>query len=277
MISLVLATLGRKNKLEKCLISILKQEQIVFEILIIDQNPKDFLSELRLNFIDSRLRWINVDFKGLSKARNFGIKNAKYKIISLVDDDSIFTSNFHLKDAALLLMHYDFVCGYCTNEDGGYANNFFPKKNTLIVKENIFYCIMSPCFFFKSSPDISFDEKLGVGEYYGSSEETDYAIELLKREKIGFFTTSLSVYHPEGEDKLLSFTRRYSYGLGVGALIAKQDEYLGFKTVFRKLIGPLVNFFLHLFSLRLLAGYFDLIDQAGRMRGYVKYKIFKHR
>jgi glycosyltransferase involved in cell wall biosynthesis len=277
MISLILATLGRKTQLEHCLISILKQDQVDFELLVIDQNSEDFLDELRLKYSNSRVRWINVPFKGLSKARNFGINAANYDYISLVDDDSVFTSNFHLRDAVALLKCFDFVCGYCTNQDGSYANHFFPKKDTTILKRNIFYCIMSPCFFFRRFPDMLFDERLGVGEYFGSGEETDYAIELLKRRKLGLFTTAISVCHPEGQDKLLSFTRRYSYGLGAGALIAKQGSYLGYKILFRKLIGPMVNFFLHVISLKLFAGFFDLVDLVGRICGYFefKYKLIK--
>ena len=90
-ISLVLCTYGRTEDVNNFLKSISMQTLKPSETIIIDQNEKDILSGLirkwkhELNLIHKR-----VDFKGASKSRNYGAKEAKFSLIAFPDDDCLY-------------------------------------------------------------------------------------------------------------------------------------------------------------------------------------------
>ena len=71
--SLIVPTINRKTYLINLLSSLEKQDFKNFEVIIIDQNPQDFL-KIIISKWKKKLYIIykNVSFKGASKARNFG-------------------------------------------------------------------------------------------------------------------------------------------------------------------------------------------------------------
>ena len=87
--SLVVPTINRKTYLINFLKSLEKQDFKNFEVIIIDQNPVDYLKIIistwkkKLNII-----YKNVNFKGACKARNFGTKFARGNYIAYPDDDT---------------------------------------------------------------------------------------------------------------------------------------------------------------------------------------------
>ena len=90
-LSLVLCTYGRTEDVDNFLKSISTQTLKPSEIIIIDQNENDILSDLinkwrqQLNLIHKR-----VGFKGASKSRNFGATEAKSSLIAFPDDDCLY-------------------------------------------------------------------------------------------------------------------------------------------------------------------------------------------
>lgn len=271
MMSVLLATLGRKDELRACLDSIVRQQGVVFEVLVLDQNPPEFLRELRALYATSQVRWELLPSKGLSKARNVGLRLARYDLISLADDDSVFVDPDHLSRACVLLRRHDFVSGICISKDGSDANRFFPHHDNVIFRSTLFSSIMSPCFFFRRRAGVFFDERLGVGADFGSGEETDFSIELLEQGFRGYYTRNLKVFHPEGELKQFSLQRRYKYALGVGALVRKRRQFLGFRLCIRKLFGPSLQAAYALIRLMPRSAFFYGVDQIGRLKGFVQY------
>ena len=92
--SLIIATINRRKSLSRLLGSLSKQSYKNFEVLIIDQNPSDYLIDI-ISRWESELNIIhkNVPFKGLSRARNYGIKIARSNILAFPDDDCHYESN----------------------------------------------------------------------------------------------------------------------------------------------------------------------------------------
>ena len=92
-ISLVLCTYGRIKEVDTFLKSIYTQTTQPGEIIIVDQNEKNILSDViekwqtELSIIHKR-----VNFKGASKSRNFGALEAKFSIVAFPDDDCLYPS-----------------------------------------------------------------------------------------------------------------------------------------------------------------------------------------
>lgn len=101
-ISVILITYGRKEDLKSCLNSILKQEYNGYELIIVDNNEDElisnYLKELisKIKDIDEdigKIRYYQVNKNlGVTGGRNFGIKRAKGDILVFIDDDAFLES-----------------------------------------------------------------------------------------------------------------------------------------------------------------------------------------
>ena len=77
--SVIIPTYNRSNTLKRAVKSVLKQTLKDFELIIVDDGStdetKDYLSELKIKFSTKNLIVISQNNKGVSAARNEGIKN----------------------------------------------------------------------------------------------------------------------------------------------------------------------------------------------------------
>ena len=86
--SLVLCTINRKEEVDKFLQSLSRQTLSEFEVIIVDQNKDGLLDPVIAKWRESlTIEHVKVDFQGLSRARNFGIKYIKEGLIAFPDDD----------------------------------------------------------------------------------------------------------------------------------------------------------------------------------------------
>jgi len=90
-ISIIIPTVGRKADLIKTLQSIEANTIKPLEVLIIDQGN---LKPKALSNFDLNLTLVKIDKKSLTQARNIGIKLARGKIITFLDDDIILDKNY---------------------------------------------------------------------------------------------------------------------------------------------------------------------------------------
>ena len=85
-VSVVIPTYNRMAYLGRAITSVLKQSYPVNEIIVIDNGSTDqTLSFIKKNF--TRIRVITEKKRGVSFARNLGIKNCKYNWIAFLDSD----------------------------------------------------------------------------------------------------------------------------------------------------------------------------------------------
>ena len=90
--SLIMATLGRFDEIRIFLDSIDLQNYTDFELIIVDQNEENILGDIILPYKKKfYINHIRIKEKGLSLARNVGIKYAKGDIIAFPDDDCIYS------------------------------------------------------------------------------------------------------------------------------------------------------------------------------------------
>ena len=91
-ISIVIPIYNAENYLVNCFDSILKQTYPYFEVILINDGSSDNSENISLSYLskDSRFKYFLQENKGVSEARNFGIKKATTEWICFVDpDDSI--------------------------------------------------------------------------------------------------------------------------------------------------------------------------------------------
>lgn len=89
MISIIVPVYNAEKHLEKCLNSILNQTFTDFELILINDGSTDKSNIICENFAekDSRISLINQENKGISSARNLGIKLAKKPYLAFIDAD----------------------------------------------------------------------------------------------------------------------------------------------------------------------------------------------
>ena len=247
--SLIVPTINRKTYLINLLKSLEKQEYKNFEVIIIDQNPIDFLKiiiskwEKKLNII-----YKNVSFKGACKARNFGTKFARGNCIAYPDDDteyaketlSLVAKEFLIQDEADIIL--------CNCLDQNSIKNHQNKKNKKVYLIKTFYSlfkeriITSQIFAKRSCIDsyrkYIFDEMMGPGANspYASNDETDFLLRALKNNKKIYINRNISIFHPTN---CPGYKKSYYYGLGRFRLFRKHN--LGVIFYILNLLFPIIK------------------------------------
>ena len=92
LVSIIIPTINRTEKLKKLLNNIKDQNNNKIEVIIIDQSDKkntsEFIKDKLINYI-----WVP-GIRNLSDARNYGIEYAKGDYIGFLDDDLTLSDHF---------------------------------------------------------------------------------------------------------------------------------------------------------------------------------------
>ena len=271
--SLILCTINRDQVVREYFESLVRQQDPPsFEVILIDQNQDDRLLPIIADF--EKLFPIRryTATPGLSHARNLGLNYAEGEIIAFPDDDCTYPENL-LKSVSdyLSAEHIDGVSTLVTDRQGRIYTSFMNRSSCRISFSNVWRCGVSISIFVKRQAvgDIRFDETLGVGSgtVYGSGEETDFLLNLLKERKLLDFCPDIVVNHP------LFFgpwtvKRGYSYGSGMGRVLRKHNY-----TVFRVFYVALLQWIRALMALGTLnfpRMIFHLAMAHGRLTGYFR-------
>lgn len=93
-LSVIICTRNRPDKIGVCLKSILANSFSDFEIIVVDQSDDYKTKEVVEGTSNPLIRYFRMKEKGLSIARNLGIKKARSGIIAFTDDDCIVTEDW---------------------------------------------------------------------------------------------------------------------------------------------------------------------------------------
>lgn len=248
-VSLIVPTLGERSEyLLRLFKSLNNQTFKDFEVLVISQSNHEFVEEL-LNQVAFNYKHIKILMKGLSIARNEGLKHVNGEIVAFSDDDCWYPQN------AL-----EFIVNKFDEENSQIAcfqhidpvKNKYPKKYPS-TKE---YDLNKRRILQQSSIDIfvntkyvkdyknKFDETFGVGAKYISGEEIIYLMDLKnKGYKIDYFPKIIS-FHPfkyEGNKKMLDERNILSKGPLFKRLFGNTKGTVMFLMFILKKIGQIEN------------------------------------
>jgi len=226
--SFITATIGEENKLKTLLNSLSSQTYLNYEIIVIDQNEHERVLRLCDNY--ENIKHIHSSNRGLSLARNIGIRNAGGKYLVFPDDDSVLPHNF-LENANNVIQKFPDMLIFSgivlsleknrpfsrymnfVSEEITYHNYSKFMSTTMVIHRQVFDKLNG------------FDEEMGVGARWGGSEETELLLRAFGAGYRAYYTESLVAYHPELNFSKLTWKQAmhkgYSYGLGRGALFRR--------------------------------------------------------
>lgn len=113
MISVIIPCFNAESFLKETLDSILSQDEELTEILVVDDGSTDQSASLIKQYDDPRITYIHQANKGVSVARNKGLKNSKGELVVFFDADDKMSSGFLKERKTVLINNPDigFCCG----------------------------------------------------------------------------------------------------------------------------------------------------------------------
>jgi glycosyltransferase involved in cell wall biosynthesis len=232
--SLVIATLDDDGDLALCLDSLAQQQNMpAFEVIIVDQNGDDHLSAVVQSFA-SRLsiQHERVDFRGASRARNFGARIARGKWLGFPDDDcQLLPDALHQVERRAIDPLLQVITGQTIDEHGAPNVLRWKQQSTYFSRWNMFGCLTEATLFVQREVFLAvggFDERFGPGARYPAAEGIELMNRLFAELKPGqaCYEPAIKMRHPS---KFPPWTRWaaerfHSYAIGDGALIAKNPH-----------------------------------------------------
>lgn len=250
-ISLILATVGRTDDVAHAIRSLAAQSDRRFELIVVDQNPDDRLKPYVAEGIRAGLdlKHLRLDKPSLSGARNHGLAVASGEIIAFPDDDCWYEPDTikSLLSAFECNGSLDGLIGHWVEQAA--AQNKLPRSEplsnddwrrfrggnassiTLFIKRDLLLRLGG------------FDERFGVGRWYGAGEETDFIFRALACGAKLLCTPDVRVHHRYStrpvSPLLMDCQNARKRARGTGGLYAKHN--LGALIVLRGFLAPVVN------------------------------------
>lgn len=230
ILSIVISTLNRKNEISFLLESIYKNISCnIYEVIIVDQNFSDLLDDIVAEYSNlMTIRHFKVSFRGLSKAKNFGIKKSFGEYIIFMDDDAeIIPGSIELGIKSLNSdIHLDAISGRMVDRNGADSvKKFSDNFGVLNLKDFEDKFIESSMMFRKSClSEEYFDENLGCGVFHGAEEGYDLVYRLLKGSHKIIYNPAIKFYHPNtisSHSSESEIKRVFNYRCGFAALCRK--------------------------------------------------------
>ena len=248
-VSLVLCTYGRVKEVDTFLKSIYSQTTQPGEVIIVDQNEKNILSDIikkwqtELPIIHKR-----VNFKGASKSRNFGASEAKFSIVAFPDDDCLYPSELVKSINRLFQVNDDVDVILAAKIDPSQC------KDDLDQRDLSYSQVISTLDLFKAKAETSnifakkssieslshiFNESIGPGADtpWASNEETDLLIRLLKQGAKIIKLNKLPIAHHSLQGTI---AKSFRYGMGRFQVISTNQ--LGTRIYLINLLQPIARY-----------------------------------
>lgn len=230
--SLILATLGRDVELIYFLNSLQNQTYRDFELIVIDQN-RDGKIDSVIASCKTRfpVNHIKVDFKGNSKARDYGIRFAQGDIIAFPDDDCVYEKDVlkkvveEFRDkpniAILSAGSYDFSETRFSIGVNSKWPRYFSQFYMMGVEFTHFFNLKR-----MDRSEFYLDHEFGIGGKYPGAEGFELLYRLLRAGNKAFYDPDIKIYHADKDNYKVGTDRMLLYSAGVGAYIRKfTNEY----------------------------------------------------
>lgn len=147
-VSVIIPTFNRRWALDRAVTSVLRQTFTEFELIVVDDGSDDGTSDLLQNYV-SQVITLRQPNRGVSAARNLGIKAAKGELISFLDSDDLWLPEKLQRQTAFFDQHPEALI--CQTEEIWIRNGkrVNPKKchqkpEGMIFEQSLALCLVSP-------------------------------------------------------------------------------------------------------------------------------------
>lgn len=276
--SLITAVYGvdKLHFIESLFNSIIKQKIDKVESIIVDQNKTDEVKELcekyqgRLN-----IKYVRVDKPGLSRARNAGLNHAENEIIAFPDDDCEYPEGL-LEQVQKFFDNnkYDFfIAGLRDTQNGNKLPYSSLHGEQEITKTDVFKAANSNSIFHRNKYNVRFDEQLGIGAKYKSTEEFDYVLGIMKEGGKGYFNEEVYVFHPDYQNLNLQsmYKKIETNSIGHGAYFRKHLSLLWKSAIYYLLIAPIGGIILYAIKFNFVKTKIYFLLLKSRLKGFFTY------
>ncbi|MFZ0060046.1 MAG: glycosyltransferase [Acidimicrobiales bacterium] len=245
--SVVVCTRDRAHDLRLCLEALLQLDFATFEVIVVDNAPSD-TSTLQLvrELADPHIRYMVENKRGLARARNAGVRSARYDYIAFTDDDVVVDRRW------LTALHRGFSLGadvdcvtgmVATGQLQSRSQRYFDRRVSWArnVNRTIFRLQDPPpdmpLFPFQfgaygTGANFSarrsalfelggFDEALGVGSPTAGGEDIDFFIRVVLANRALVYLPDAVVWHKHRADDEGLKVQLENYGRGLGAVLTK--------------------------------------------------------
>ncbi|MBA3467450.1 MAG: glycosyltransferase family 2 protein [Gemmatimonadaceae bacterium] len=270
--SLVLATVGRVELVERFLKSVAAQGYPNLEVLVADQNTDERLTPL-IKRLSHRLsiRHLRPPL-GLSRARNAALRHVTGDVVAFPDDDSVYPPEL-LHRVAHTLAKYPGIGGLVgcpVVHETGAPFRGFGRQAVDLTHRNVWSLTSSIGLFLRADTVEmvgSFDESLGLGAGtpWGSNEDRDYPLRAIDLGVRIRYEPSIRVEHPIGDYG--NHRQAFSYGAGLGRVLRLRATRLS-DVAALVVVRPLGGLALSLLRGRWSAATFYLHSLRGRIYGW---------
>lgn len=200
-LSLILCTYGRTVELERLFQSLAAQSFKDFEVIVVDQNSDARITPFLQRALAAgiRLRHLRHNIPNLSAARNAGLLHARGAWVGFPDDDCWYEPDM-LEQLSNAFMSEETLSGVVArwaewNEPAELPRRFtWARYRTFRDRLAVSFML----FFRRSLFDRigGFDPLLGIGQWFGAAEETDFMMRALRSGAVVEFLPLAVVRHP---------------------------------------------------------------------------------
>lgn len=231
-VSVLIPTFNRAQYLKRAIDSVITQSYAHWELLIIDDGSTDDTPEVVKSYIDNRIMYIPCrENKGVSHARNLGIRAAHKPWIALLDSDDEWLPKKLEKQIQFLKNHPEFKFVHCDEmwfRQGVRVNphNKHKKMGGRIYKACLPLCCVSPS---ASLVHHSLFEDEGLfDENFPVCEDYELWLRLFSKHEVGFISEPLLKKYGGHEDQLSKkyFAMDYWRVKALANNLSKYQSYL---------------------------------------------------
>jgi glycosyltransferase involved in cell wall biosynthesis len=273
-LSLIVCTIGRIDPLMRLFASLATQTSEDFEIVLVDQNPPGTLDAALAPYAD-RLKILHVTSpRGLSRARNAGLREASGRLVCFPDDDCWYAQGLveEVIDRFAREPRLDIIMARTIDAQGVDSLGLFLPATCAVDRRNVWFAGNSNGLFLRAETARrigGFDESLGVGADtpFRSGEETDYVLRALALGAECRFQHDLTVFHDQAPERSsAAISRAKAYAPGFGRVLRLHYDAFYFA---ERLARTLARAALSAITLDLGTAHYKLIWGIGAIKGYL--------
>jgi GT2 family glycosyltransferase len=270
---LVVATVDRVAPLSRLLESVGRQGDVRVRLIVVNQNADDRIEGVLAAHPGLEIVRAQSE-RGLSRARNVGLRHLAADLVAFPDDDCAYPKGLLETVARRFAASPDLdgLTGRATAEDGA-ADGSWARDPAILDADNLWNRVISFAIFLRRSVVESvgsFDERLGLGSGspWSSGEEVDYVLRAVRSGARLEYDPTLIVHHA---------VKRYTpgelraVGLRDGASVGwilRRHRY-GPAATTRMLVRPIGGVGVALAHGDLTRASFHAETLRGRLKGYL--------